>query len=184
MIGIRNKLKIVNSKMQSKLADIKETILTIISLALLRLNYCMGPLSTMVAFAGKTKKKSGGSSSGGGSGAGTGGTYTPDAPGVDGKGTIQLNGKQGDVFAQIGTFLGNSHPAIGITITAFGILIILIAVVYAYKGSHDISKGESTGFSSVGYAVGGAIIFGLIAVFAGLAVSIGINTGKNIFGVK
>lgn len=184
MIGIRNKLKIVNSKMQSKLADIKETILTIISLALLRLNYCMGPLSTMVAFAGKTKKKSGGSSSGGGSGAGTGGSYTPDAPGVDGKGTIQLNGKQGDVFAQIGTFLGNSHPAIGITITAFGILIILIAVVYAYKGSHDISKGESTGFSSVGYAVGGAIIFGLIAVFAGLAVSIGINTGKNIFGVK
>lgn len=184
MIGIRNKLKIVNSKMQPKLADIKETILTIISLALLRLNYCMGPLSTMVAFAGKTKKKSGGSSSGGGSGAGTGGSYTPDAPGVDGKGTIQLNGKQGDIFAQIGTFLGNSHPAIGITITAFGILIILIAVVYAYKGSHDISKGESTGFSSVGYAVGGAIIFGLIAVFAGLAVSIGINTGKNIFGVK
>lgn len=182
MIGIRNKLKIVNSKMQPKLADIKETILTIISLALLRLNYCMGPLSTMVAFAGKTKKKGG--SSGGGGGAGTGGSYTPDAPGVDGKGTIQLNGKQGDVFAQIGTFLGNSHPAIGITITAFGILIILIAVVYAYKGSHDISKGESTGFSSVGYAVGGAIIFGLIAVFAGLAVSIGINTGKNIFGVK
>lgn len=182
MIGIRNKLKIVNSKMQSKLADIKETILTIISLALLRLNYCMGPLSTMVAFAGKTKKKGG--SSGGGGGAGTGGSYTPDAPGVDGKGTIQLNGKQGDIFAQIGTFLGNSHPAIGITITAFGILIILIAVVYAYKGSHDISKGESTGFSSVGYAVGGAIIFGLIAVFAGLAVSIGINTGKNIFGVK
>lgn len=182
MIGIRNKLKIVNSKMQPKLADIKETILTIISLALLRLNYCMGPLSTMVAFAGKTKKKGG--SSGGGGGAGTGGSYTPDAPGVDGKGTIQLNGKQGDIFAQIGTFLGNSHPAIGITITAFGILIILIAVVYAYKGSHDISKGESTGFSSVGYAVGGAIIFGLIAVFAGLAVSIGINTGKNIFGVK
>lgn len=182
MIGIRNKLKIVNSKMQPKLADIKETILTIISLALLRLNYCMGPLSTMVAFAGKTKKKGGGSA--GGSGAGTGGSYTPDAPGVNGKGTIQLNGKQGDVFAQIGTFLGNSHPAIGITITAFGILIILIAVVYAYKGSHDISKGESTGFSSVGYAVGGAIIFGLIAVFAGLAVSIGINTGKNIFGVK
>ena len=182
MIGIRNKLKIVNSKMQPKLADIKETILTIISLALLRLNYCMGPLSTMVAFAGKTKKKGG--SSGGGGGAGTGGSYTPDAPGVDGKGTIQLNGKQGDVFAQIGTFLGNSHPAIGITITAFGILIILIAVVYAYKGSHDISKGESTGFSSVGYAVGGAIIFGLIAVFAGLAVSIGINTGKYIFGVK
>lgn len=184
MIGIRNKLKIVNSKMQPKLADIKETILTIISLALLRLNYCMGPLSTMVAFAGKTKKKSGGSSSGGGSDVGTGGSYTPDAPGVNGKGTIQLNGKQGDVFAQIGTFLGKSHPAIGITITAFGILIILIAVVYAYKGSHDISKGESTGFSSVGYAVGGAIIFGLIAVFAGLAVSIGINTGKNIFGVK
>ena len=179
MIGIRNKLKIVNSKMQPKLADIKETILTIISLALLRLNYCMGSLSTAVAFAGKTKK-----SGGSGSGAGTGGSYTPDAPKVNSKGTVQLNGTNGNIFDQFGQFLNNSHPIIGITITAFGVLIIIGAVYYAYKGSRDISKGESTGFSSVGFAVGGAIIFGAIVVFAGIAVSMGINTGKKIFGVN
>lgn len=186
MIGIRNKLKIVNSKMQPKLADIKETILTIISLALLRLNYCMGPLSTAVAFAKKTtKKKSGGSSSGGsGSGAGTGGSYKPDAPQVDSTGTVKLNGANGNIFDQFGQFLNNSHPIIGITIAAFGVLIIVGAVYYAYKGSRDISKGESTGFSSVGFAVGGAIIFGAIVVFAGIAVSMGINTGKKIFGVN
>lgn len=182
MIGIRNKLKIVNSKMQPKLADIKETILTIISLALLRLNYCMGPLSTAVAFAGKTKKKSGGSGSG--SGAGTGGSYKPDAPQVDSTGTVKLNGANGNIFDQFGQFLNNSHPIIGITIAAFGVLIIVGAVYYAYKGSRDISKGESTGFSSVGFAVGGAIIFGAIVVFAGIAVSMGINTGKKIFGVN
>lgn len=182
MIGIRNKLKIVNSKMQPKLADIKETILTIISLALLRLNYCMGPLSTAVAFAGKTKKKSGGSGSG--SGAGTGGSYKPDAPKVNSEGTVQLNGTNGNIFDQFGQFLNNSHPIIGITIAAFGVLIIVGAVYYAYKGSRDISKGESTGFSSVGFAVGGAIIFGAIVVFAGIAVSMGINTGKKIFGVN
>lgn len=182
MIGIRNKLKIVNSKMQPKLADIKETILTIISLALLRLNYCMGPLSTAVAFAGKTKKKSGGSGSG--SGAGTGGSYKPDAPQVDSTGNIKLNGANGNIFDQFGQFLNNSHPIIGITIAAFGVLIIVGAVYYAYKGSRDISKGESTGFSSVGFAVGGAIIFGAIVVFAGIAVSMGINTGKKIFGVN
>lgn len=180
MIGIRNKLKIVNSKMQPKLADIKETILTIISLALLRLNYCMGPLSTAVAFAGKTKKKSGGS----GSGSGSGGSYTPDAPKVNSEGTVQLNGTNGNIFDQFGQFLNNSHPIIGITIAAFGVLIIVGAVYYAYKGSRDISKGESTGFSSVGFAVGGAIIFGAIVVFAGIAVSMGINTGKKIFGVN
>lgn len=180
MIGIRNKLKIVNSKMQPKLADIKETILTIISLALLRLNYCMGPLSTAVAFAGKTKKKSGGS----GNGSGSGGSYTPDAPKVNSEGTVQLNGTNGNIFDQFGQFLNNSHPIIGITIAAFGVLIIVGAVYYAYKGSRDISKGESTGFSSVGFAVGGAIIFGAIVVFAGIAVSMGINTGKKIFGVN
>ena len=180
MIGIRNKLEIVNSKMQPKLADIKETILTIISLALLRLNYCMGPLSTAVAFAGKTKKKSGGS----GSGSGTGGSYKPDAPQVASTGTVKLNGANGNIFDQFGQFLNNSHPIIGITIAAFGILIIVGAVYYAYKGSRDISKGESTGFSSVGFAVGGAIIFGAIVVFAGIAVSMGINTGKKIFGVN
>lgn len=181
MIGIRNRLKIVNSKMQPKLADIKETILTIITLALLRLNYCMGPLSTAIAFAKKTaKKKSGGASATGG-GDGNGSTFKPDAPEVNSEGTVTLKGNKGNLFERFGAFLTKSHPIIGITITAFGILIILVAVIYAYKGSHDISKGESTGFSSVGYAVGGAIIFGIIAVFAGIAVSMGISTGQNIF---
>lgn len=164
MIRIRNKLSIVQHKFANKsfanLNNIKTSILTLISFMLLQLNKMIATVAP--AFAD--------------------GKYTPTAPTVDKDGTVSLNGNgKGNIFEQIGAAISKAKPAIGIAIAGFGLLAIVGAVFYAYKGGHDITKADSGGYTKVGYAVIGVVIFGIACVAAGIAVTVGLDSGTNIF---
>ena len=164
MIRIRNKLSIVQHKFANKsfanLNNIKTSILTMISFMLLQLNKMVATVAP--AFAEEQ--------------------YKPTAPSVDKEGNVTLNGNgKGNIFEQMGTAITKAKPIIGVAIAGFGLLAIVGAVFYAYKGGHDITKDDSGGYTKVGYAVIGVVIFGIACVFAGIAVTVGLNSGTNFF---